>query len=187
MSCNSGPEKINPGDKELPAALQDDRPGISSFKRSSGDIIDDLYQEAINKSATLLSLEAAIKHYENEYINLEDSFQDYDKKSVSYYQSAGLIANGISDSLLRKTVLNFIDASRLKYNRKKGELMEAREAVNEKDSAINDRYRLLKILLTYSMIENYQNQKLPSVIPFKNFQSKQDSILDAIKKATPQL
>ncbi|TDX11707.1 MULTISPECIES: hypothetical protein [Flavobacterium] len=181
ISCQKS--ESNDGSKEEPSALQEKSIDIGRFK-SRNDLVDDLYQELVNKSPELKTLEDELNE-----INPRDTteiFNNYDDKSYSYYGSAKGNTEGIRDSILKKKILNLISKSSDRYDSKKAEIESLVTTINKKRTEITNYHTALKIVLTLPLIEKYQNDHLPKKSPFEKVIEKENQLLEKVKENTPK-
>ncbi len=169
---------------ETPKALQEDKLEIKSYSRS-GDLIDELYQELVDKNPELKKLEEdieAIRLKSNEPI---EKFNAYGARSNSYYSSANYKATAMSDSLLKNKIIAFISKSENNYIEKTTEINSLLKQVSENSSAINNHHTVLKIVLTLPLIEQYQKENLPNTKEFKDIIKEQDKLIKHTDILTP--
>ncbi len=169
---------------ETPKALQEDKLEIKSYSRS-GDLIDELYQELVDKNPELKKLEEdieAIRLKSNEPI---EKFNAYGARSNSYYSSANYKATAMSDSLLKNKIIAFISKSENNYIEKTTEINSLLKQVSENSSAINNHHTVLKIVLTLPLIEQYQKENLPNTKEFKDIIKEQDKLIKQTDILTP--
>lgn len=169
--------------KEEPKAFEEKTIEIGRF-RKGGDLVDDLYQELVEKSPELKALENELSE-----INPRDTtaiFYNYDQKSDDYYNSVESHINGIRDSVMKQKMINLITKSNDKYTSQKAELLSLIKTINLKRSEINDYHNVLKIVLTIPLIEQYQKQHLPNKSPFEKVIEKENQLLEKTKSITPK-
>jgi len=180
ISCKKS--ETNNRKNEEPNALQEKSIDIGRFK-SRNDLVDDLYQELVNKSPELKTLEDELQE-----VNPRDIigiFHNYDDKSNSYYSSAKGNTEGIRDSILKKKILNLINKSSDRYDAKKADVENLVTTIYKKRTEITNYHTALKIVLTLPLIEKYQNDHLPKKSPFEKVIEKENQLLEKVKKNTP--
>ncbi|KRB55912.1 hypothetical protein [Flavobacterium sp. Root186] len=180
ISCQKS--ESNNENKEEPKALQEKSIDIGRFKGRE-DLVDDLYQELVNKSPELKTLEDELNE-----VNAKDTvsiFHHYDNKSINYYISAKSNTAGIRDSILKNKILNLIIKSSDKYDSKKADIESLVTTINKKRTEITNYHTALKIVLTLPLIEQYQNDHLPKKSPFEKVIEKENQLLEKVKQNTP--
>lgn len=167
--------------KALPEALKD-----KTYSRGSsrGDLVDELYQELVSKSADLQKLEAQIENFETSEV--QKKFYNYNTKSENYYASVTNQARMIKDSVTRTRILAFIEKSNKKYFDKSNELRSLSNTITDKQKSIEDCHTVLKIVLTLPIITNYQNHTMPVKKEFEDKIKSEDSLIHAIHNKTPK-
>jgi chromosome segregation ATPase len=181
-ACSSNANLEN---KETPKALQDHNSEIKSYRGSNNDLVEELYQGLVDKSADLKKLEEQIKSIRPAINDANEQFSNYDSKSNSYYNSANTHSNQISDSLLKKKIQGIISSSNKQYLAKRVEVASLQEVISKNNSSISDYHTVLKIVLTLPIIETYQHDNAISPQEFKVLVNKQLELINSIKKMTP--
>lgn len=181
ISCQNN--KTTPVNKEEPKAFDEKSIEIGRF-RKGGDLVDDLYQELVDKSPELKALENELSE-----VNVRDTtniFYNYDQKSDDYYNSVESHISGIRDSVMKQKMINLITKSQDKYITQKDELEKLVGTINKKRSEITNYHIALKIILTIPLIEQYQKQHLPNKSPFEKLIEKENQLLEKTKSNIPK-
>ncbi|WP_316634081.1 hypothetical protein [uncultured Flavobacterium sp.] len=181
ISCREN--EANHRSSEEPKAFEEKSIDIGRFRRDN-DLVEDLYQELVDKSPELKSLEKELSE-----LNTRDTtniFYNYDQKSDDYYNSAESHINGIRDSVMKQKIINLIKKSSDKYASQKADLENLMDNIIKKRNEINNYHSALKIILTIPLIEQYQKQHLPNKSPFDKLIEKEDQLLQKTKKNTPK-
>ena len=171
--------------KETPKALQDSKLDIESYSRYDSDLMEELYQELVDKTPALKKLEDDLETFSDKPHEVVEKFNKYDRKSSSYYGSINYKATSISDSLLRKKIIALISNSKDQYSGKTAELNSLLKLISENGSTLNDHHLVLKIALTLPVIEKYQSEDLPDKQKFKELIKQQEKLIERIDSATP--
>ena len=181
ISCREN-ETINRSTEE-PKAFEETSIEIGRF-RKGGDLVDDLYQELVDKSPELKALENELSE-----VNPRDTtniFYTYDQKSDDYYNSVESHISGIRDSVMKQKMINLIKKSQDKYVAQKADIENLVNTNNKKRTEITNYHTALKIILTIPLIEEYQKQHLPNKSPFEKVIEKEKQLLDKTKSITPK-
>lgn len=180
-SCRDN--KTNVRNSEEPKAFEEKSIDIGRFRKGN-DLVEDLYQELVEKSPELTSLENELSQ-----LNTRDTvnvFYNYNQKSNDYYRDAKNQINSITDSVMKQKILNLITKSNDKYVSQKADLKNLMNTINEKRNEINNYHSALKIILTIPLIEQYQKQHLPDKSPYEKVIKKEDLLFEKIKNITPK-
>jgi hypothetical protein len=183
-SC--GRKETNNGNSknEIPEALQEGSIDLKRYAKWNNNLTEELYQELVNKSPELKSLETEIEEFNpNE---TQDKFLKYNQKSDNYYRSAENYAKAITDSVTKNKILDLIKKSGEKYSGKTIELNSLLKNIHEKQNSINDYHNILKIVLTIPIIEKYQNENLPTKSEFEKVIENENKLIEKTKKITPK-
>ncbi|MDP5200403.1 hypothetical protein [Flavobacterium sp. DG2-3] len=181
ISCQDKTSDIKTN--EEPKSLQEEGIGLGRFK-SRDNLVDNLYQELVDKSPKLKALEDELNG-----LNPRDTtsiFHNYDNKSYNYYGSAKGQMEGIRDSILKKKIKSLIDKSSDQYGSQKAELESLMSTIDEKRTEITNYHTALKIILTLPLIEQYQREHLPEKSPFEKVIEKENQLLEKVKQNTPK-
>jgi len=166
--------------QETPVALQDNDLEIKSYSRS--DIVEELYQELVEKTPQLKRLENDLATFNS--VDHAEKFDNYDNKSSQYYNVANGNATTITDTILRKRILSIIENSQKEYENKTKELKSLRKLISDNNSTINDYHSTLKIILTLPLIQKYQSDNLPEKIIFKDGILEQERLIKQLDSLT---
>ena len=185
-SCEGNQTVNNPLPKqELPKALQENNLEIKSYSRNS-NLAEELYQELVEKDEELKKLESDISALEPRANELVGGFNAYQSKSNSYYEGANYHTRTISDSALKNRIDALLSKSQARSSMKAASLNALMKEMTLRNGTLKDHHTVLKIVLTLPIIEKYQNQNLPSQVPFKNFIKTQEVIIKKTDSVTPK-
>ncbi len=185
MSCRSKP---NAPAKPVPTILEGKKIDVSSIihKKRGADLVEALYEELTAKSAELQELEEQIKSLQERQINAADSFKRFDERNRSYYDAAEKKLDAFQDSLLKKKIKTLIGESRHDYAKLTHHFTSLDSLVRRKNSTIADLHLILKITKTLPLIEQYQEEQLPTSGQMEEFNRHLDSLmhrLDSLGKS----
>ncbi|MFZ4398651.1 MAG: hypothetical protein ACOYO1_01355 [Bacteroidales bacterium] len=188
FSCKREKETQNEAKKqETPLALQDEKFDITSYKRYSEDIADELYLELLEKNTLLQKLEEDIISLNPKIFEVKKAFTNYDNKSKAYYNAIDYKINSINDSLLRKKISLLITNSKSQYINKTTALIEIQKKIEENEIKIKDLHTIMKIMLTLPMIEKYQNENITDKKAFMGIIKEQQQLIDRCNKLIPTI
>jgi len=177
VSCDIGQtEKNKTAEQETPQALQEDNIVIKSYSRT-GDLIEVLYQELVDKNPELKALEEDLDVFRPKSQGITDKFNQYNYKSNTYYSAANNKASEISDSLLKTKIISLLTKSNDKYSTKTAELNSLLKQISKNKATLNDHHTVLKIVLTLPLIEKYQNDHKPNKVEFNDMIKQQEKLI----------
>jgi hypothetical protein len=188
-SCSNKKKRIADGSEiqnPTPEVLDNNRDlKAASISRSyRADIIQELYQEAINKNEKLKKLNNRI----NEIDGIkEDSLEQYNKfiqTNRNYYETVDDYINQLSDSTIKSEFKEIFKVIENKYKVRVSKLVSAVETIDSKTKFLNDQVILMKLLITEPMISNYQINESPNIETINNLGKKYDSLIKDIKPYT---
>ncbi len=185
ISCNGNNSMNEKSEVQNPDALQDN----SSLKRLTkldGNLVDELYQELVEKKSELKSLETELNEFESKPNETQNIFYNYNRKSEQYYGSAFGLANRINDSLVKHKILDIIKRSSENYNRKSKEIDEIVTEISIGQNSIQDSHNILKLILTIPIIEKFQTENLPKKEKFQQTIIEQKKLKENIFSKIPK-
>ena len=170
---------------ETPEAIEVS-PSYSVISSSRGkwkkNIIERLYEEAIEKNINVSNISKSIEIANQQYL---DSLIDYDKYidiNEEYWDVANSYIANISDTVLRESIKKVFDQSELDYcNSNKG-ITSLNDEIKHGKDALNNHVLLFKLAVTLPMIQNYQKNENPDSLMLKAIIADFDSTITKIKK-----
>ena len=186
FSCQGERGHINSSQVEetttTPEALQDDKISSSSFKRYRGDIVNEIFNEEVEKDKGLQNIEARLEELRETKSDSLKNFKDFDDKNREYYMVAGnLIRTHIRDSTLKKHMLSVIEKSEQSYKQKIANHTRLTKLIDSNSITIGDLYMVLKIERTLPLMETYQNEHKPPTSPMVNYKKSQDEVIKMLR------
>ena len=178
VSCNNSQHKEKQEQKpETPAALQVDRSSGIISKVGYNDILDSLYKELAYKTPELKELENKMKSISGSKNDSTGLYDRYSRKNQSFYSSAYSHVNQINDSVLRKRLRLLISSSLKRYNSKISRHSEILKSIDKKTMTLDDLHEVLMITTTLPIIENYQNDNLPTTKSIDGYSGQLNNML----------
>ena len=115
VSC-SNREQNQPKQPDPPKALQENKASFSVKEyRGSGDLVQELYQELLEKDKSLEQFEAQLDELRKSEDDSTSSFTLFEGKNKSYHSAANDYLSRISDTLLRERIKNILGNSLSRY------------------------------------------------------------------------
>lgn len=187
FSCKEAERQTD--NKETPAALQDDKSYSIVSKRGSGDLLENLYTDAISKDSTLKKLDESIYRIREGKNDSLKRFDIYNGKNQDYFASAKNHVKEIQDSVLRKSLTTLLVKNLAEYNNRIAAHQKLVKSIDVKMVSLNDLELALKISTTLPLIKKYQKEKLPNKKPILNLAQKIDQAIklaDTLYKSKTQ-
>ena len=131
-------------------------------KYRSGDLVESLYTELVEKTPELKKLGRAIDDLERKVRDSSEVFDTYDAKNKSYYAAAKIHLSQIRDSVLRDRINILIEKSLTHYESSTQANKALIRAIGEKKSDLSDLHTVLKISRTLPLMEKFQKENLAS-------------------------
>jgi predicted house-cleaning noncanonical NTP pyrophosphatase (MazG superfamily) len=172
---NKGQENQQP---EIPKALEDKGSFSSITKREyNNNVVEDLYNELVEKTPELKTLENQIDNLNNGRNDSAEIFNTYNGKNTLYYAEASQTVGLIKDSLIKEKIRELIANSNTKYSAKISEHAKLLAAIDTKLSTLEDLHTYLKVKRTFPIMEKYQSDNLPSTKPINAYNRQVDATL----------
>ena len=153
-NLNATPETLEQTDSKISYS--------SISKRYGGNILEELYQEALEKSEKLEILNERIKEISSDSLQTKtNDFIKYRNVNNDYWNTAENYANNINDSIAKTSMIEIIEKLKEKYEKKVAEHETKMREIEVLKSKLNDQIILMKLFVTEPMISNYQINGLP--------------------------
>ena len=167
FSCNNNEQApVNQNTTEqTPEALVEDK----SLKISSGDgrfssnIIEELFEEALEKDQKLQSVIANLNQAQEMKPDSLAAYHLYKRNMQDYWSALHRYALRLSDSTTREQLTSFIKALESKQNQRLSPLDSLVSKIDSSEQSLADMQILMKILVTEPMMNNYFRNEYPSV------------------------
>lgn len=192
FSCNenkrSNDQGIDNTEKpdETPDILSDDKNTISiaSYKRNGDDIIQRLFNEALEKDQRLKSLTLRIENVEQFKNDSLENYQDYITNNEAFFRTLERYATQIQDSIMRNELNAMIKIVELKYEKSIAKHKSISELIKKRESDLTDQVIAMKILVTEPMMANYMRNELPELKKIEAIVEVYDSLIKDVKPYT---
>lgn len=174
--------------RQEPEILQERKIDVSSiYKKRGADLIEALYEELVSNSNELKKLEQEIKEVRASWPDSLEAYNTYHEKNARYYESAEKKAAGITDSMLRRSVLNIIRKSRNSYRDSIATFTQLDTLIKQKSATIENLHNVLKILSTLPVIEEFQRSNLPKEMTAEELRRIMDDMIVRLDSLTERL
>ena len=175
-------------EEQPPAILEGKKIDVSSiYKKRGADLVEALYQEVVRNSEDLKNLERQIQEAKSDMQDSLESYTTYNEKNTSYYESAMKKAAGITDSAIRKNIMEAIRKSRENYMDTVASLHSMDSLLQQRTATLNNLHELLKIMATLPVIEDFQRTNLPPSGENEALLRRLDALITHVDSLTRQL
>ena len=184
FSCSEKRSQTEQKKADIPEVLTDSKSDVSLFtkKRYNNNLIDELYNELLEKDSSLKLLEEKITQLKRNRTDSLEVFNNYILKNENYYSDAQNFINGIRDSVLKKYISEKLEKSKTNLENKIAVHKSIVREIGAKDSALKDVQLGLMVVSTLNMMENYQKNNVPSQKPLQKTNEQFEKILNEFKK-----
>lgn len=175
-------EQQNPNE-QTPQVLNDERKlDISSYsKRFGTDIIQELFNEAVQSDKQLKAVTAKLDKVKEMKSDSLKAYQTYMRNNQNYWNALTRYSNQLSDSTLKITLTLLIETLKQKQSQRTSELDTLVADINTAERNLGDLELLMKVLVTQPMMSNYQRNELPNLQTLESVKSEFDSSIQAVE------
>jgi hypothetical protein len=146
-------------------------PRIASleYNKERGDVVKDLYMGLMDKDNKLRRMEDHMRAVDESRIKLLEPFIDYNQRNESYYKDANAYADKVADAELRKRLKELLAASQAAYQASVKQHNHLLAAANSRMAEVQDLHKVLKVVQTLPLMEQYQHKELPATAPMQKY------------------
>ncbi|BDD05180.1 hypothetical protein [Aureibacter tunicatorum] len=137
--------------------------GRGRFGRKSNNIVDELYDEALENNPTLQALEKQIAMLQKQKTDSLSHYRYYTQTNNNYWSNTSWYLSKIQDSTLELSTKKIIDQHRKKYFEDVSELEKIEEAIQKEQQHLKDLQIIMKLSVTQQMIKAYQKNEKPKI------------------------
>ena len=185
-SCGGEPQKLqtsaNTDDSEVLSKEFDVDPDYNSMSnRFNSDLVQELFDEEVNKTPELQNLVEQVRDLEQ---MKKDSLEDYNgfvQNNSKYITAANDYIDQISDTVLKKDMKKAFADFESSYEKMVVPSRTAMNTINNKTIELNNHLVVLKLLVTKSVMQKYRMKHLPDVHQMSKIQTKYDLLIDKTK------
>ncbi len=166
--------------QQAPKVLTIQSPSFDDYvsKGSYDDLVENLYKELVSQNIDLEKLEDKIDELQKSKGDTLNLFNQFTEKNQAYYNSVDGHISGIQDSLLRKKMKALIANNLAAYNSSIARHHELLQLIQAKNLTINDLHKILKIVKTLPLMEQYQRDNLPDIKSIEGYIKQQDDVIN---------
>ena len=113
-----------------------------------------------------------------------DSLKKYNRyiwNNQEYLSYVDKYLSKIKDTTVRKELGSFFENFKNRYKTKISSHQVLREKLNQLTQKLNDQKIIMKLLITHSIINNYQDNEIPEKARIKSVIARYDTLLKALK------
>lgn len=179
VACSGGTQQpaISTPVVETPKALENSQGSFGISKRSSNsDLLEELYQEQVNKNPDLDRFEGELVALNGALSDTIEPFETYIRKNQDYFTATQFHIKEIKDSVLKRKMESLVAAQLAKFENSIIDYKELRKRIARGQNSISELHEVLKITRTLPLMENYQKEKLPKTKPVEAYLKKQEKV-----------
>lgn len=171
--------------KVTPEVLSEDGvyEGYSS-KRLGYDMVESLFQEALQKNKDLTRLIDQIEAVRKQKTDSLKDYYKYINNNNKYWKSLEKQSSYLKDTLLRETVKKRIKRLKRYHDLRNYSLRKMDTLIQFKQDELDDLVVLMKIMVTETMMENYQENKFPDIDKLEQVKKAFENIIIKAKPFT---
>lgn len=174
VSC-SNREQNQPRQPDPPKALQENKSSFSVKEyRGTGDLVQELYKELLEKDKSLQQLEAQLDDLSRTEDDSTSAFTLFDGKNKSYHSAASDYLSRISDTLLRQRIKDILGNSLSRYEQSTATHNNLLQRISENKTRIGDLHTSVQLVSTLELMEEYRKDNMPATASLQGFIRQQD-------------
>lgn len=185
-SCSNRTNQDNHANfqEQTPEVLENEKEiELSSIsKRYHEDIIEKLFNEAIDKDQVLKELVHAIDQIDNVKNDSLKEYNKYIQNNNEYWSAVDRYVGQIKDTILRNEIIKSFDILEKDYNKKIDSHKKAIGELEQKTKVLDDYDIVLKLIVSESMIANYQRNELPNIQTIRDVTKSYDTLINDINE-----
>lgn len=164
LSCEQQEENIEQ-QAHTPKALQENKEVsfIEYSKRGPDDLVDELYDEKLEQTSGLRTLDKKFNDLNKSKIDSLAIFHKFDSKNNDYYRSADAHLNRMQDSLLKDELRTFLDNNKSAYSSSIRRLKGLEDQIDKQYISTIDKRIALKLFVTLNMMNEFRKTHMPPV------------------------
>jgi len=176
-------EKNPAPSNETPKIFQEStsyRDGIkSSIKKVTRySLVEQLYQEAVEKDPALKALDTEILGMNALKQDSLNAYYKYFQNVQNYWGSANDYINKLEDSTLQVATRQYFDILENRHKERLDQHKTIEDSIEAKTNILYNQHLLVKLLTSSKMMENYQFNEFPSLKTLENVHQKYDELID---------
>ncbi|PWJ43889.1 hypothetical protein [Sediminitomix flava] len=183
FSCNSQDEVVQKAEVVediTPEVLESDSYFTVKSEFRGNDIVKRIYDEAVEKDVKLRSLQESldtIKDFEDDKLG---AYRKYISQNKSYWRTVERYTAQLRDSVLQKEIESYFIKEIEAYEADIASLKNTEEEIEGRAQRLKDQEILLKLMVSLSMIKNYQEHKKPDLEPLNEVKNTYDTLINGI-------
>ncbi len=151
----------------------------SSLKKGSrSNLVEQLYAEALANDPALKALNKEVSEMHQETEDSLKTYHQYLKNVNDYWTSVDRYINYLSDSTLQKATREYFDILENRHNERLLPHKILEDSINAKGLILHNQHVLVKLITSARMMENYQNNEMPSLETFQKVNQKYQKLID---------
>lgn len=162
--ANATPEVLQQSNSKVYASIKSD------YKRGKINLLEQLYQEALENDATLALLDEQFHDLNDLKSDSLHDYREYKDNLQGYYSSASHYINSIQDSVFRADTRAHFNSLETRINEKLKNHQRTLAKLEQSELMLNDQFVIMKLLVTHNMLSNYEENEFPSIHPIKRVQ-----------------
>lgn len=191
-SCNwqktepTEPENAETATPEV--LLEEEKPSrgidVSYIKgsRYDKDIVSQLYEEALEKDAALKALNDKIVGMPSVLNDSLRAFNNYVSQNSDYWEDTKNYINQIQDEALKASTAKAFEDLQKAFDNKIAAHESAKATIAKKSIALQDRFVVMKLMITQNMMNNYQNNEFPDIKSMEDLIKEYDKLIQEAEK-----
>ena len=156
-----------------------------SSKRYNADVISKLYVEALEKNEDLKLLDEKIRNINSDSLNTHTKpFLEYSSVNNDYWTMANQYVDYLNDSILKQETIDVFKSLEDNYKESIKKHEDKLTEIRKHTSLLNDKLVLMKLMVSQSMMKNYQMNEKPDIAELETLLVQYEKLLKETEKFT---
>lgn len=187
VACASSGKTDTESENATPKVLLEENPmEIRSriYSRGYESIVERLYEEALEKHPDMRELLGMVERGNEESKRSTDTVEDFLNVNTQYWTSCERIIAQIQDSTLRSDMNSFVVQLQADHDGKMKRFRDKLSIIRENERLMQDYLLIHKLVVTYPMMANYQQNEKPNMASLNATVKVQKETIGELKKQT---
>lgn len=160
---------------------------VLSRSKYAGDIIHRLYDESMQNDPKLKDIDSRINGFDRIKSDSIEKYLDYISKNENYWQTSEKYISSISDSLIRENTRSIFSLMKKNYLTSIDGHEKVVQSINHSKKELRDQALVLKLMVTKSMIINFQKNELIDIASLEEIAFQLQQLINETKEYSNSL
>ncbi len=181
-SCSEQPDPTLKTPQTPEALSEEGADFLGSYnKRKYGNIIEQLYDEALTENDELAELNREIHDISQSSVDNLSSYNRFINNNNNYWNALFDYSNQLNDTLIKQELNQLITELKSKYEDKMTPFKKVAIDIESRKKSLADHEIMMKVFITAPMMHRYQMNEVPDVRTLESVKIAYDSLIKDIQ------